>query len=287
MKKKGTGYNIINIAVIMAAAALFIYDYSDYNALFQNMDICRMIVICITVITVHAIKSGRLYLTLYGSNIRFSTYIKIYCKVTPVSVIFPYKIGEFFRMYCYGCNIGNLLKGIIIVIMDRFMDTIALVTMILLVWMFNGGHITAIVYALLMFIVLALLMYFTFPGIYVFWKKYFLRARATERRLTALKVLDKLHLVYDEITKVSRGRGIILYFMSLIAWTIEIGSLIMLNDITQEGEINMTISTYLSSAMGSGSSIELRQFVFMSVIVIIIMYVILKLKEMAHRKKAN
>lgn len=285
MKKNNAVYNVVNLTVILMTAALFIYEYYDVRTIFAGRDIRHIIIIVITVFIVHFIKASRLYLALYGSDIDVRTYTKIYCKVTPVSVVFPFKIGEFFRMYCYGSEIRNLLKGIVTVILDRFMDTMALITIIILVWMFGGGRITVLAYILLLFLLFVLLIYFVFPGVYKSWKKYLLKAAATEQKLKILKMMDLFNNVYQEITSVSKGRGIILYFMSLAAWAVEIGSIALLNGITDNEQLNDGIAAYLSSAMGSGTSVGLKQFIFVSVIMMIAVYAVLKFCGSIFRKK--
>lgn len=276
LKKDRTGYNWINGIVILAALGIFICIYGNTGSVFQGRDIRHVLVLLAAAFMVHLIKAGRLYLALYGTGIGFPDSLKIYCKVTPVSMVLPFKLGEFFRMYGYGEQLDDPLKGIIIILLDRFMDTMALVAMIFLVWIFNGGNITFFTYLLLLFLVCVLLAYFAFPGVYGFWKKYILKARATERRLAMLRVLDSLDLVYQEITDVSKGRGIILCFLSFLAWAVEIGSLVILNGISGEGELSQIISSYLLSAVGAGRSAELKQFVFLSVLLMIVMYFVLK-----------
>lgn len=285
MKRLKIKYNFINLFILLITAGIYLYDYGTDLAIFRGKDIRHILIIITAVAAVHLIKAGRLYLALYGLDISLSTYIKIYCKVTPVSVVIPYKLGEFFRMYCYGSQLGNMLKGIIIVLLDRFMDTTALVTMILLVWIVNGGYVAKLVYILLVFLFFTLLVYFVFPGVYKFWKKYLLGAKATENKLAILKILDTLNAIYQEIINVSKGRGVILYFLSLTAWGIEIGSLVLLSGITREEKSNQTISKYLSSAMGTGVSTELKQFVFVSVILLIVIYIVIKGMEMVIAKK--
>ena len=272
-------YYFINIIGILISAALFINDYKRIGDAFRFRGIGHFLIIAITVIIVHIIKAGRLYLALYGSDITFKLYLKVYCKVIPVSMIIPYKLGEFFRMYCYGYTLNNMVKGIVIVILDRFMDTIALMTMILLIWIFNGGHITSLVYILMIFLILALIVYFVFPGVYNFWKHYMLRARATEQKLSILKMLNTLNHVYEEIQGVSKGRGIILYFMSLIAWGVEIGGVLLQVGIFSNTDISKGISDYLSSAMGGNLSDELELFVFASIILMIAIYFGVKISE--------
>ena len=285
MKKKEVKYKIINGVIIFITAILFMAGYGNINEIFINTDFFHILTIVLTVIIVHTVKAGRLYLALYGSDIEFINYLKIYCKVTPVSVVFPFKLGEFFRMYCYGHQLMNYLKGIIIVLLDRFMDTTALLTMILLVWSFRGGQITSFVYVLLFFLVFVMLIYFVFPGVYRFWKKYIIKSKATESKLAVLKILDMLNLVYNEITNVTQGRGIILYFMSLIAWVVEIGCIYISNKLSGVETLSEIISEYLTSAMSNLPTTELRQFVFVSGVMLSTTYIVIKVIEMVHERR--
>lgn len=285
MNKHKRIYNAINVAVILLTVIVFLAKYRDIKYIFMGRNIDSIVIIAATVCVVHLIKASRLYLALYGTDVDVWTYIKIYCKVTPVSLVFPFKIGEFFRMYCYGVEIHNLLKGIITVIFDRFMDTTALVTVIFFVWIINGGHITLFTYALILFLVCILVLYFVYPGMYHFWKKYILKAKATEHKLAILKLLDMSNVLYQEIVGVSRGRGIILYFMSLIAWGVEIGSLVLLTETSVKESLSEIITQYLISAMRGGVSVELKQFVFISAVLMLVIYIGIKLYGVFEKRK--
>ncbi len=285
MNMEKAGYDAVNLAVIVLAAALFIYEFQDMDTVFSGMDLCQAAVLSGTVFIVHFIKAGRLYLALYESGPDLCTYLKIYCKVTPVSVVFPYKAGELFRIYGYGTKLKSLIRGIVIVVLDRFMDTMALLTIILLVRIFNGGHISAFTYVLFLFLIFVLLIYLLYPGVYTFWKKYILKTKATEHKLAVLKILELFHNVYQEMAHVSSGRGMILYVMSLAAWTAEIGSLVLIGDAAADGTVSEMIAVYLESAMGNARSAELRQFVFVSVMMMTVVYAGIKLSERMTGKK--
>lgn len=278
-------YNVTNIIVILVALVLIIIKYTDYEDLFSGIDARHIAVVCVTVFLVHFIKAMRLYLVLYGTDIPFKEYLKVYCKVTPVSIIYPLKTGECFRMYCYGNALKNILKGVVTVALDRFMDTIALMTTIILMWVFYGEKITNLVYILILFLAFSLVIYFVFPNIYRFWKLYIIRARATEKKMRALRFLDLVNNIYSEITNVTRGRGVILFFMSLSAWWIEIGSLVLLSDIDRVTNQNQIISDYLMAAIGKDNSIELFRFVFISLIMTIGTYLVLKFTELISKEK--
>lgn len=285
MRKNKLGYYCINIIVILITGFLFILDYRNVDGIFGSVTWSHVIVLSLTVVLVHFIKAIRLYLILYGADVGWKEYLKIYCKTTPVSVVFPLKIGEFFRMYCHGKTLGNLLKGVVIILLDRFMDTIALVTMILLVWVINGGQVAFFVYMLLMFLAFVLLLYFVFPGVYKFWKKYIMCAKATKNKLAVLKILETCNMIYGEVTGVSKGRGIILYCLSLVAWGVEIGSIAIMNGISGNGKLTQAISEYLMSAMSGKQSVELRQFIFASVVLMVCIYFIIKIKEFFEERR--
>jgi len=287
MIRRKVKYNVINIIVILVAIAVFIYKYHDVQTFFDEMSIYHIIMMIVVALVVHVIKASRLYLALYGTPIKAKEYIKIYCKVTPVSILFPFKVGEFFRMYCYGMRINSLVRGVVIVILDRFMDTMALVTIVLLFWIFNGWRLVAVAYVLMLFLAFILLIYFAYPGVYQFWKKYALREKATENSIALLKAMSALNNLYQEIRSVSKGRGIILFFMSLVAWGTEIGNMLILQGRIQGEYINQTIAKYLSSAIIGEPSVELKRFIFISIIVMVMIYMVIKLAEVLLGKKEN
>jgi hypothetical protein len=277
MKKKSIAYNLINALVIIVTIALFYETYrAGFFALFGSETVISIPIIVVTVILVHAFKAARLYLTLYGNGLNRGDFLRTYCKVTPVSVVIPFKLGEFFRMYCYGKEIGSFLKGVVLVLLDRFMDTIALIAAIVFVSIFTGGSMSLITVFLLIFAVFVFVIYLSFPGIYKTWKKYLLREKATPGKLSALKALQNCNLIYEEISGVVKGRGMILFLLSLIAWAIEIGSIALLAGLRGQSGLSNLISDYLLAAMGKNTSDDLKRFVFVSVAVTIVIYVALK-----------
>ena len=70
-----------------------------------------------------------------------------------------------------------------------------------------------------------------------------------------------------------------MYFLSLIAWGVEIGSITLLNKLDKDIGLSSTISDYLTSALSGGQSNELGQFVFISILFMISIYLVLKAKD--------
>lgn len=279
MEKENNGYNLVNILVLLITTIVFVIEYRDIGILFRDIEVRYWLALILTVCVVHAIKAFRLYLALYGAEITLSAYLKTYCKVTPVSVILPFKMGELFRMYCYGRQIKSLGRGVIIVLLDRFMDTLALVTMIFAIKVFNGGKVPNLAFVLMLFLAVMFIAYYVFPGIYDFWKKFLLAAKATKNKMAVLKMIAGISKIHQEITNVARGRGFILYVLSLLAWGIELCSIAFIGGIVGHNDLNKRFSRYMSSAMGMGGSTELKRFVVVSVITLIAAYIVIKIKD--------
>ena len=278
-------YNIINSFVLGITAIWFIYRFYDIQGIFVKSTPISVVSIMGTALLIYGIKFCRLYLALYDAQLGLEICLTTYCKVTPISIILPFKVGEFFRIYCYGRQIGSLLKSVVIILLDRFMDTAALVTAIALVWIFYGERPSVFIYFFLIFLILSVCFYFVFPGIYRFWTRYLLCAKASEHKIWVLKTLESIHTLYSEIENVVKGRGMILYFLSLAAWGIEISNITLINYMTGGNHTGVVISEYLLSAMSRRQSPEFDQFVFISVIGFVLLFWMLWVRKMLFKKE--
>lgn len=277
-------YTLTNLIVILVGSVWFFVYFKDTKKLFLDNNNLILPILIITVIMVYVIKSFRLYFAMYGVNISFEQFIKTYIRVTPISIILPFKAGELFRIYCYGNQINNYLQGGIIILLDRFMDTAALITMMVFTLIFTKSSPTYLVYFLFCSMLLLSALYFLFPGMHYFWRKFLLRSNASKNKLWILKTLVYCNNVYDEIAKVVKGRGIILYFLSLVAWMLEIGSLAITTNMVSSNT-SMKISEYITSAMTGHVTIEMRRFIFISVIILLDIYVLLWIIKLFHMKR--
>ena len=96
-----------------------------------------------------------------------------------------------------------------------------------------------------------------------------------------------MNMVYAQIINVSKGRGIILYVFSLLAWMTEIGSVVLLNGFGEGTGLSDKISDYLRSALSGTQTIELKRFILLSVVLMIVIYLLVKLSDLATGKERN
>ena len=278
-------YIAVNAAVIAVAAILFYYFYSDPRFLFKDCDTNSIILITAVAATVHLLKAFRLYFALLGSGLGILKHLKQYCKAAIIRVILPFKTGEFFQMYCYGYNIKNFMRGAVIVLTDRFADTLALVTLLLFMPAFGERKLTGVYIIFAAFIMLIIFLYAAFPSIYKYWKNYLIKTRADAGTLAALKTLDYLNKLYKEMSDIITGKGIILYILSLCAWAVEIGCMFLIYKAENSNGAIGFVSTYLEAAMHGTGSVLLLRFIFISVVLMAVFYLILQLLTLKPGRK--
>lgn len=283
--KKNDIYKTVNIIVIAMSILFFAYRYWNWREIFNCKFNTAIITLIITVILVNILKMFRLFLALYGSEISLKDYLITYIKVTPVSILVPFKLGELFRIYCYGSEINNILKGIVVILLDRFMDTIALITVVFGLCIIMGGQVTSVVYFLIIFLIVLSIIYIVFPGLYRFWKKYLIDCKASVHKMWALELIEKINSVYTEIEGVVKGRGIVMYGISLVAWMIEIGNLAILSRLYGNTDLVFEVNQYLTGTLGGVTIPELNGFSFVSIIFLIAMYIFIKVIGIVKRGK--
>ena len=278
-------YCFINTAVL--ACALIVFGITYQPVLVPLFGSCRvgLLSLFFTVLGVHIIKALRLYLAMYGNPVNTWEYLKTYCKVTPVSLLLPYKLGEFFRMYCYGVLLKDFWKGTIIVLLDRFMDLSALVTWLLILGLLAKSSVGLLVCLFLFVMAVLLGAYFIFPGFYTFWKNYYLAAVATPSTLRYLKYLDVLAHIHRQVKSVVQGRGIILYALSVLAWGMELINLWIVSKSVPFAQLTAKITSYLSAALTNGPCPTLREFVALSIVLLAITYVLLQVGKLFFKRE--
>lgn len=273
--KQEKQYKWINRITLLFAIGWFVFTIWERDNNCQSVSRSIILIMILTSILLHSVKVLRLYMVLYGKKISFMEHIRQYCKVIPISMVLPFKLGEIFRMYCYGYQMNNFFDGIVVILIDRFVDTLGLVTIILFIRIVSHTGFPFIFYLLLMFLVVVIGCYLIFPNIYFYWKHELLRARLSKRKNNILYFLEKLYFAYSELTILIKGRFILLYLLSLIAWAIEISGGWVCNQLIQYTGTVSFISEYLTSALLGTELNVLKKFVFISILLLFLFYFVL------------
>lgn len=267
-------YGGVNLGVLALTLGWFWLRYRTSIPGFLALEPGTILALGACALGVNGIKLFRLYLILYGNgwNLSFLEHAKQYCKVLPVSVILPFKAGDLFRAYCYGYKMDSYGAGLVYILLDRFIDTCALVTMVLLAGGLYGAQGGWVLWLLLGFVGVVLFCYLAFPGICQYWRRFYLTRPASRRGLQALGTLQVISGLYERISQVLRGRGLVLYLLSLAAWLVEMGGVALLSKGAAQG-----VTSYLEGALTGGENPLQSQFVLASAVLLLVLYGILYL----------
>ena len=271
MKQKT--YKLVNILVLLLTVLLLSRAllHQDFSFVLHNPLVCLIMIV--TVILVHGIKVFRLYLELLDRKLPFGLFLRQYCKITPVSMILPLKAGDLFRCYCYGYYIGDWMYGIAVILLDRFVDTAALMTVLVLFVLPLGNAMPAVSFVLLAVLFALSFIYFALPGLCQYWNRYLIAGRGSTRKLFALTVLARLEAAYRDIHRVVQGKFLLSYMLSVAAWLIEIGGLALTVSLLR-ADLGAAMSAYLFGAMWGGKIAYLSGIILFGTVLLLLLYLV-------------
>ena len=216
MKKSRTIYILLNV-LFMVVALFFV----NYNALLSaDFGFPKIILILVLFILIHVVRFARMYFILLEDLIRPNRFLQIYLKTTFVSTLIPFKIGEIFKMYCYGYETDSLMKGVLAVLIEKFFDAIVLCSFMLPFSVMNG-KMDSLLIILVGFVLVVLMVYGSFMGTYKYLNKFLICRAGGKKSLRILKFLEVVKVTHDTAKRMVKGRFIILLAFSFIAWAIE------------------------------------------------------------------
>ena len=120
------------------------------------------------------------------------------------------------------------------------------------------------------------------------WKTYLLKSAPTRSNLRLLKMVGSLATIYRKTEDIIRGRGIIMFLLSLLAWTIEIGCLATLFLLSAKANFSGDfVMKYLTDALQGNYSYELNMFISYSIGLLVLTYIVLKISYFLVTKKGE
>ncbi len=224
MKTKKVNYKIINIIFIILAFLFFINSILHSNLVvdyFKNIDIVLFSITIILFVCIHILKILRLYVILLEEKISIKRFIRIYIKTTFVNIALPLKMGELFRFYSYSEETKNYKIGFFAIIVERFLDTCALLLFIMPIQAFYLKKISIISILLIMFIVCGFVSYNIFDPIYRYINKFLILNSKSRKSLKILKFLEESNCCYVDCKRLIQGRFLLVFCLSFFAWSLE------------------------------------------------------------------
>lgn len=264
MEKKGKLYYIINI-ITLTVSILLLLIYVSNNINLINITISELIIYLIFFIGLNIVKYVRQYIIFLEEKISLKRYTKLYIKTTLVNIILPFKLGELFKMYCFGKKIGNYKKGIIGTLLDRFVDTVVLVLFLVPIEL-ELGMLSTITILLITFVVIMIIFIIAVPNTYKYLNKFLIVNKPSKLSLHILKGLEQINELYQYGLQLFKGRVYLLAIMSIISWYIDF-YLIKIISIFKANMFDLSVFIeYLTSAIYQPNNIVLMHYYIIAAI---------------------
>lgn len=239
--------------------------------------ISQIVGIIVTALIVNIIKALRMYVIMFGYKFSVWEFIRFYIVTAFVNITIPFKGGELYRGFYLGKLIGSFSEGYIMVIFDRFVDTLALITMVIGVNIFWGTDMGVIYLVLAGFLFIVLAAYLLFEPLYMYWNNYLVFNRSSKNTLKALHFLEVCHKTFGKISNIASGRFVILYIISLAAWIVEIASILLINSNSKQ----IFVSEHLKNILTG----ETTQYNFFFILSSVLLFVVLGIASLFKRRE--
>lgn len=199
------------------------------------------------------IKASRMYVIMMDTKLSYRKNLLLYASTTVINIMTPYKIGELYRIALYGNGIGSYAGGAVRVLLDRAVDTAALLTYLTIILLFQVSAVLPLYLLLLALFILFCAAWFVFPQLYRFWNDFLITQRHTKRAASVLKALSDVNRAYEYLRELIRGRVFIMYALSMAAWGLELIGIYALTIYTHTNSASQ-ISAYLDSALSTAAN---------------------------------
>lgn len=284
---KNKRYYGINIAVFLLTIFFFSrMVFENFMWLRTEGTIKSFFFLCLlSIVATHFIKALRLYFLMLETRPTVVRFLRTYIKTTLVNLVLPFKLGEFFRMYCFGHELKNYKTGILIILADRYFDTIPLVLILIGFVVFGKDSLSGVIIVLVMFLLIITIVYSIFPSTFRYMNRFLIVNTNSDRGIQALELLKKIQHWYSYIQELITGREIILLILSGLAWFMEYGALYCL--ITGIGHKFSTTEfvAYMDSIFAGNVSEYVGLYLGINAVVLVMMAVVAYGRNFVTRKR--
>ncbi|MBO4375386.1 MAG: flippase-like domain-containing protein [Lachnospiraceae bacterium] len=267
-------YYLINAAVIVLAVYFLYTRYFEGMLAQTGLQVPLIIGVGLLMALIYAMKAFRLYVIFMDRCPGWGRFIEVYIKTMPAAIAFPLKAGEFFRMYCFGFEMGSLRLGILGILAERFFDTIPLLVLLILFTLISGDTVMPIVVVTAGFIILILAVFLSFPSIYLYINKYCMVSIHSKKSVKLLEMLEGIKKWYDMLKDLIKDRVALLLIISSFTWLAECFVLMIFAWGLGYGFETDLFLTYVNSAFNGQTNEYVNLYVGLSAVLFLLAFII-------------
>lgn len=220
-------YRLINAAVILLSLPFL---YRGLRSMLQyvfEMQVTYIFLIAgmLFTLTVLILKAARFYLIVLEKNMGVLEFVKLYAKTTLISLLLPFKLGEFYRIYCCSMAFDGIRTGGLMVLLDRYFDTIPLLALLAGAVVLGNVRATGLVWFLSVFVILATVVYMIVPSTCRYLNHFLIINSVSRKGIMALECLKRMWFLRKYVAELVEDREEVLMFLSSCAWLAEYAAL--------------------------------------------------------------
>lgn len=275
---------IVSIFMMFYILLIIFKNQEIVNVIFSSVNIEKigiLLIILVVFLVIHIVRMFRIYILLIEEKMPLAQFVKIYLKTTFVNNIIPFKLGEFYKMICYGEKLKSFSAGLSLIWLDRFFDSVILLALMSIA---SGLDIFSPVYIILVgFIVFSILAYTSFESTYKYFNTLVLEKGISKRSKLYLEIINEVQKIFKRAKKMLSFRGTLLVILSVIIWIFEYLLAYLTLHVLFNMEFGLNIfNQYINSAFMILGTEYITIFIFNIIIMIIIftiIYLCLKLAK--------
>lgn len=197
----------------------------------------------------HLVRLFRLYILLIERKEKIGKLAEVYLRSTLASNILPFKTGDLYRIIAYGRMLNDVLKGLVLIWVDRFFDTLVLAVIVL--FLLRGSLQFQVSLVTLVFIALSVLAFVSFQSTYLYFNKLFLTLSKSKKGVYYLRTLASLKELHAFAVRLVSSRFVVLILLSALVWLIEFTMLAMISALVNISFSFSGFLAYLDQAFSS------------------------------------
>jgi len=220
-----------------------------------RLNILSLPLVVIFFFLAHLFKFTRVWLVLMEEKkLSLFEVFFLYARTTLVNLIIPFKLGEIYRIAVVKKVTGAIKTGVLLVLVDRFFDTMALLILTLPFMIFFGNGADPVILALSGGLLAVLAFYLFYAPSYRYLNKYLIMTKRSGRALFTLEALDRANEWYIFLQKLIRGRSPLILLSSLLGWIMEFAALKALAGVFDSSFGINAFITYINSILSGEKS---------------------------------
>ncbi len=236
----------------------------------------------------HIFKFTRFWLVLMEEKaLSFFDILFLYVRTTFVNLIIPFKLGELYRVAAVKHMSGSYKTGVLLVVIDRFFDTLALLALTLpfeVLFLKEADPVLGLLFACL---ILLFMCYLFFVPSFRYMNKYLITSRRSKRAMVLLDVIDKANEWYLYLRKLIRGRSPLVFLASLFGWGMEFAALkLFAGNLRIPFDIDAFIR-YINSLLSGGANSIGKAYNTMGAVVFAVLTVVFILSALSRKRNTG